>query len=84
MALWPTCSYVEPHHRGADPQSVLAITFALYILFTDSGTQFNPGSFLEQTSPHAWAMTGIALNIGLSVVGAGWYVPSSSPPQQSR
>ncbi|GAA5880527.1 hypothetical protein JCM1840_003691 [Sporobolomyces johnsonii] len=43
-----------------------------YATFTGSGTQFNPGAFLEQTSPYAWAMTGVGLNIGLSVAGAGW------------
>lgn len=37
-----------------------------------AGTQFNPGAFLEDTSPYAWALTGVALNIGLSVIGAGW------------
>lgn len=39
-----------------------------------AGTQFNPGAFLEDTSPYSWALTGVALNIGLSVIGAGWYV----------
>ncbi|GAA6062710.1 hypothetical protein JCM10212_002261 [Sporobolomyces blumeae] len=50
----------------------LATLVAGYITFTGSGTQFNPGAFLEQTSPYAWAMTGVGLNIGLSVAGAGW------------
>lgn len=40
------------------------------------GTQFNIGGFLEETSPYAWALTGVALNIGLSVIGAGWCVPT--------
>ncbi|ORY84703.1 hypothetical protein BCR35DRAFT_303041 [Leucosporidium creatinivorum] len=48
------------------------LVVALYIIFTGSGTQFNPGAFLEDTSPYAWALTGVALNIGLSVIGAGW------------
>ncbi|KAI8457179.1 V-type H+-transporting ATPase 21kDa proteolipid subunit [Phakopsora pachyrhizi] len=47
-------------------------TVALYLLFTGSGEIFNVGAFLEQTSPHVWALLGIALNIGLSVIGAGW------------
>ncbi|MBW0469005.1 hypothetical protein O181_008720 [Austropuccinia psidii MF-1] len=47
-------------------------TVSLYLLFTNSGETFNVGSFLEKTSPHAWAFLGIALNIGLSVMGAGW------------
>lgn len=55
----------------------LAALFAGYILFTGSGTQFNPGAFLEQTSPYVFALTGMGLNIGLSVAGAGWSVPHS-------
>lgn len=33
---------------------------------------YSVGWFLEESSPYAWAMTGIALCIGLSVIGAGW------------
>jgi hypothetical protein len=47
-----------------------------------SGEAFNVGRFLEESSPYAWASTGIGLCIGFSVLGAGWYMlaqPAGDP-----
>lgn len=44
------------------------------ILTEGSGDQFAVGTFLEEVSPYVWANTGIGLCIGLSIIGAGWFV----------
>lgn len=40
-------------------------------LIPDNASQV--GQFLESVSPYAWANIGIAICIGMSVVGAAWY-----------
>ncbi|KIJ49634.1 hypothetical protein M422DRAFT_205110 [Sphaerobolus stellatus SS14] len=50
----------------------LTLLVGLYLLLTGSGESFNVGRFLEESSPYAWATTGVGLCLGLSVLGAGW------------
>ncbi|KAK2736402.1 H(+)-transporting V0 sector ATPase subunit c'' [Myotisia sp. PD_48] len=51
--------------------ATLAVVGA-YMLFQGEGEAFNVGQFIESVSPYAWANIGIALCVGLSVVGAAW------------
>ncbi|KAJ2625017.1 V-type proton ATPase subunit c'' [Coemansia sp. RSA 1290] len=50
----------------------LALWAGLYLLLTGRGERFNVGGYLLRISPYMWGMYGIALCIGLSVVGASW------------
>jgi V-type H+-transporting ATPase proteolipid subunit len=48
------------------------IGFFAYLLLTDQGPFFDIGFYLYQISPYTWGTLGVALCVGLSVLGAAW------------
>ncbi|CAH1103663.1 unnamed protein product [Psylliodes chrysocephalus] len=50
--------------------TTVATILTLYHVFTGKGEQISVGWFLENTTPHMWALLGISLSVALSVVGA--------------
>lgn len=72
LYLLLTGMYTSPRPILPSPTSTLASDT------TGQGERFNPGQFLAESNPLAWASVGIALCIGLSVFGAGWYVTAIS------
>ncbi|KAJ2810422.1 H(+)-transporting V0 sector ATPase subunit c'' [Coemansia furcata] len=70
MAYYSYSSYAR-NLLGATVAS-LAVWAGLYLLLTGRGERFNVGGYLLRLSPYMWALYGISLCIGLSVVGAAW------------
>ncbi|PWY72175.1 putative V-ATPase proteolipid subunit Ppa1 [Aspergillus sclerotioniger CBS 115572] len=60
------------YYYSASAATVSLLVIAGYLLFRGDDEEFNVGYLLESVSPYAWANFGIAMCIGLSVVGASW------------
>lgn len=54
--------------------TTFVVFFGTYMLITGQIEYFDVASFLLQVHPYYWAAIGIAACIGLSVVGAAWYI----------
>lgn len=49
-----------------------AAAVGLYMLFSGDSSQFDVAYFLTTTNPYMWAVLGISLCTGLSIIGAAW------------
>lgn len=52
----------------------ILLVLVTYLLLTDTYHNIDIGGFLLRINPFVWAAFGLALCVGLSVVGAGWYL----------
>ena len=60
----------ESFNRSQKIHSPVAVRLGLTYMLTNHGFRFDVGWFLLSISPYQWALTGIALAVSLSVMGA--------------